>query len=64
MLCPLRNTFRKTHESSRKPIMKPVYPPYNFVAGGIKTTNLKPGHGITLMHILDLSGKILENTVL
>ena len=42
--------------------MKPVYSPYNFVAGGIKTTNLKPGHGITLMHILDLSGKILENT--
>jgi hypothetical protein len=49
MLCPLRNTFRKTHESSRKPI---------------KTTSLKPGDGITLMRIFDLSGKILENTVL
>jgi hypothetical protein len=47
MLCPLRNTFRKTHESSRKPI---------------KTTSLKPGDGITLMRIFDLSGKILENT--
>jgi hypothetical protein len=49
MLCPLRNTFRKTHESSRKPI---------------KTTSLKPGDGITLMRILDLSGKIPETTVL
>jgi hypothetical protein len=34
MLCPLRNTFRKTHESLRKPI---------------KTTSLKSGDGITLM---------------
>ena len=49
MLCPLRNTFRKTLESSRKPI---------------KTTSLKPGDGITLMRIFDLSGIILENTVL
>ena len=49
MLCPLRNTFRKTHESSRKLI---------------KMTSLKPGDGITLMHIFYLSGKILENTVL
>ena len=49
MLYPLRNTFRKTHESSRKPI---------------KTTSLKPGDGITLMRILYLSGKIPENTVI
>jgi hypothetical protein len=49
MLCPLRNTFRKTHESSRKPI---------------KTISLKPGDGITLMHIFYLSGKIPENTLL
>jgi hypothetical protein len=49
MLCPLRNMFRKTHESSRKPI---------------KTTSLKPGDGITLMRILDLSSKIPETTVL
>jgi hypothetical protein len=46
MLCPLRNTFRKTHESSRKLI---------------KMTSLKPGDGITLMRIFYLSGKILEN---
>jgi hypothetical protein len=49
MLCPLRNMFRKTNESSQKPI---------------KTTILKPGDGITLMRIFDLSGKIPENTVL
>jgi hypothetical protein len=49
MLCPLRNTFRKTLESSRKPI---------------KTTSLKPGDGITLMRIFDLSGIIPENTIL
>jgi hypothetical protein len=49
MLRPLRNTFRKTHESSRKLI---------------KTTSLKPGDEITLMRIFDLSGKIPENTVL
>jgi hypothetical protein len=49
MLCPSRNTFRKTHESSRKPN---------------KMTSLKPGDGITLMRIFDLSGKIPENTVL
>jgi hypothetical protein len=49
MLCPLRNTFWKTHESSREQI---------------KTTSLKPGDGITLMRIFDLSGKIPENTVL
>jgi hypothetical protein len=49
MLCPLRNTFRKTHESSWEQI---------------KTTSLKPGDGITLMRIFDLSGKIPENTVL
>jgi hypothetical protein len=30
----------------------------------IKTTSLKPGDGITLMRIFDLSGKIPENTVL
>jgi hypothetical protein len=41
----LRNTFRKTHESSWKPI---------------KTTSLKPGDGITLMRIFYLSGKIPE----
>jgi hypothetical protein len=35
MLCPLRNTFRKTHESSRKPI---------------KTTSLKPGDKIITSH--------------
>jgi hypothetical protein len=29
-----------------------------------KTTSLKPGDGITLMRIFDMSGKILENTVL
>ena len=45
MLCPLRNTFRKTHESSWKPI---------------KTTSLKPGDGITLMRIFYLSDKIPE----
>ena len=39
-------------------------PPSNFVAGGIKTTSLKPGDGITLTRIFDLSGKIPENTVL
>ena len=39
--------FRKTHESSRKTI---------------KTTSLKPGDGITLMRIFDLSGKIPENS--
>ena len=49
MLYPLRNTFRKTHESSRKPI---------------KTTSLKPGDGITLMRIFYLSGKIPENTAI
>jgi hypothetical protein len=49
MLCPLRNTFRKTHESSWKPI---------------KTTSLKPGDEISLMRIFYLSGKIPENTVL
>jgi hypothetical protein len=49
MLCPLRNTFKKTHESSRKPI---------------KMTSLKPDDEITLMHIFDLRGKIPENTVL
>jgi hypothetical protein len=43
MLYPLRNTIRKTHDSSRKPI---------------KTTSLKPGDGITLMRIFDLRGKI------
>jgi hypothetical protein len=48
MLCPLRNTLRKAHESSRKPT---------------KTTSLKPGDGITLMRIFYLSGKIPENTV-
>jgi hypothetical protein len=46
---PIRNTLRKTHESSRKPI---------------ETTSLKPGDVITLMSIFDLSGKIPENTVL
>jgi hypothetical protein len=45
MLCPLRNTFRKTHESSRKPI---------------KTTSLKPGDGITLMRIFEGKSKFLN----
>jgi hypothetical protein len=45
MLCPLRNTFRKTHESSRKPI---------------KTTSLKPGDGITWFNCITLFSAIFQ----
>ena len=46
---PIKKYVQGTHESSRK---------------SIKTTSLKPGDGITLMRIFDLSGKVQENTVI